>query len=235
MRLAICEDDVASREMIRRMVRCRYGKSTRITVFESADALLEKWKKSVREFADIVLMDIQMEGTDGISAAKKIRRDYPDSRIIFLTGYLEYATEIFEADPVYFLVKPVSEDKLYAAIDKAWELVQEREQETITLVSKGSVNRVKVEDIVYVESERRTLTVHEKCRSVTVNMKLDEMESMLPDFFLRSHQSYLVNMKRIKRFAAQGIELYDGLVLPISRPRYAKAKEKFLQFLGEGV
>ena len=103
----------------------------------------------------------------------------------------------------------------------------------MTLISKSFIARVRAEDIWYVESERRVLTVHSREEDIRVNMKLSDLEERLPEFFVRVHQSYLVNMKQIRVFSAKGVELADRRIIPVSRPRYAKAKDIFLQFLGE--
>ena len=64
-------------------------------------------------------------------------------------------------------------------------------------------------------------------------MKLSDMEKLLPEYFLRCHQSYLVNMDRIRKFTLDGIVLIDGRVIPVSRARYTETKDKFLKNLGE--
>ena len=79
----------------------------------------------------------------------------------------------------------------------------------------------------------RQEAVEIKEEDIRVNMKLSDLEERLPEYFVRVHQSYLVNMKQIRVFSAKGVELVDRRVIPVSRPRYAKAKDIFLQFLGE--
>lgn len=83
------------------------------------------------------------------------------------------------------------------------------------------------------ESSRRNLTIYEAGESSRVLMKLSDMEKLLPEYFLRCHQSYLVNMDRIRKFTLDGIVLIDGRVIPVSRARYTETKDKFLKNLGE--
>lgn len=92
---------------------------------------------------------------------------------------------------------------------------------------------MRTKDIQYVESERRVVLEHTDCDEIAVNMKLNEMEGMLPESFLRVHQSYLVNMNQVSTFSAQGVLLRCGLDLPVSRSRYRDAKERFYMFLNE--
>ena len=176
---------------------------------------------------------MEAEENSEIATARVVQELFGDVKVIFSTGKLECAEDIFEANPVYLLVKPVKQEKLYEAIDRALEQLRAREAAVVTLISKSFIARVDAEDIWYVESERRVLTVHSSEEDISVNMKLSELEERLPGYFLRVHQSYLVNMKQIRFFSAKGVELADGKVIPVSRPRYTAAKEAFLAFLGE--
>ena len=148
-------------------------------------------------------------------------------------GYLEYAADIFEADPFYFLAKPIKEKKLTDAIDRALEKIKEEDRSCLLLQSRGEIVKIKIDDIWYVESSRRNLTIYEAGESSRVLMKLSDMEKLLPEYFLRCHQSYLVNMDRIRKFTLDGIVLIDGRVIPVSRARYTETKDKFLKNLGE--
>lgn len=232
-KIAICDSSGEALGTMRRMLDAQYGKELQIATYSSGEELLRAWQKDERKKADIIIMDVKAEEENGINAARQAQEIFGDVKVIFSTGTLECTEDIFEANPVYLLVKPVKQEKLYEAVDRAIEQIEESEAASVTLISKSFIARVRAEDIWYVESERRVLTVHSKEEDIRVNMKLGDLEERLPEYFVRVHQSYLVNMKRIRFFSAKGVELSDGRVIPVSRPRYAKAKELFLQFLGE--
>ncbi len=136
-------------------------------------------------------------------------------------------------EQVCLVGKPVRRERLSDVADSVFALLDEKMEEMVTLTSKSLIIRLRAADISYVESERRVLTIHTADEDVRVNMKLSDLEGRLPDYFVRIHQSYLVNMERIHNFSVNGVLLENGEVIPISRPRYAKAKECFLHFLGE--
>ncbi len=234
-KIAICDSSCEVVEAICRMLAAQYGKELQLATYSSGEELLRAWQKDERKKADIILMDVKAEGANGIIAAKQVREIFGDVKVIFSTGELECTEDIFEADPVYLLVKPVKPDRLFEAVDQAIGQIEEREAASVTLISKSFIARVRAEEIWYVESERRVLTVHTCEEDIRVNMKLGDLEERLPEYFVRVHQSYLVNMKQIRVFSAKGVELSDGKLIPVSRPRYAKAKEIFLQFLGERI
>ena len=67
------------------------------------------------------------------------------------------------------------------------------------------------------ESSRRNLTIYEVGEAAAFLLKLSDMEKLLPEYFLRCHQSYLVNMDRIRKFTLDGIVLIDGRVIPVKQ------------------
>lgn len=232
-RIAICDSCCEALETMQKRLTAQYEGELQIAAYPSGEGMLNAWLKDERKKADIVIMEVRAEEESGIAAARQVRDIFGEVKIIFSTADLECIEDIFEADPVYILVKPVKQGKLLDAVDRAVLEIEEREAASVTLISKSFIARVRAEDICYVESERRILTVHCKEEDIRVNMKLSDLEDRLPEYFARVHQSYLVNMRQIRFFSAKGAELCDGRTIPVSRPRYAKTKEVFLQFLGE--
>ena len=233
IKITVCDDDPDVLETIVELIKKNYGNSVSISVCSQVQRLLEEWQGSGDNRADIVIMDIVFEQNNGITAAKTLQQLTRNVKIIFISGYLEYAADIFEADPFYFLAKPIKEKKLTDAIDRALEKIKEEDRSCLLLQSRGEIVKIKIDDIWYVESSRRNLTIYEAGESSRVLMKLSDMEKLLPEYFLRCHQSYLVNMDRIRKFTLDGIVLIDGRVIPVSRARYTETKDKFLKNLGE--
>lgn len=85
------------------------------------------------------------------------------------------------------------------------EKIKEEDRSCLLLQSRGEIVKIKIDDIWYVESSRRNLTIYEQAKAASVLMKLSDMEKLLPEYFLRCHQSYLVNMDRIRKFTLDGI------------------------------
>ena len=223
IKITVCDDDPDVLETIVELIKKNYGNSVSISVCSQVQRLLEEWQASGDNRADIVIMDIVFEQNNGITAAKTLQQLTRNVKIIF----------IFEADPFYFLAKPIKEKKLTDAIDRALEKIKEEDRSCLLLQSRGEIVKIKIDDIWYVESSRRNLTIYEAGESSRVLMKLSDMEKLLPEYFLRCHQSYLVNMDRIRKFTLDGIVLIDGRVIPVSRARYTETKDKFLKNLGE--
>lgn len=232
IKITVCDEDPDVLDTIVELIKKNYGNSLSISTCSQVQRLVEDWQTSGDNRTDIVIMDIVFEQNNGITAAKTLQRLSRNVKVIFISGCLEYAADIFEAEPLYFLVKPIKENKLVDAIDRALEKIREEDRNCILLQSRGEIVKIKIDDIWYVESSRRNLTIYEAGESSRVLMKLSDLEKLLPEYFLRCHQSYLVNLDRIKKFTLDGIVLVDGRVLPVSRARYSETKDKFLKLLG---
>lgn len=232
--IGICDDDLKMLEQLENMIGEMFPEIV-IRTFPHPDELEQYLHNEEGTALDIMIMDIVFEQGNGIQAAKRIQRMYPKIQLIYLTGYIDYARDIFESDPVYFLVKPVEREKLYNAIVRAKEKSNVKEQRYIIVNTRAEVNRVYYDDIIYVESERRNLHIHINHKCVTYINQLASLEKELPAEFIRIHQSYLVNMNYISSFGINNVELSNGMILPVSRHRNKSAKEKFMRYIGELV
>lgn len=111
------------------------------------------------------------------------------------------------------------------------------DKESIVVSWKGNIQKILCHKITYVESNKRTVKIVTKEKEYVIYMKMDYLEMKLPDYFLRTHQSYLINMKFVRKFSAEGVMLSgEKLEIPISRSRYKETKKKFEEYYKiEGV
>lgn len=237
VKIALCDDEKNIVSHLERMIEERYGESFSIITACNPENFIEQWKELHCKMVDILITDIQFETENGqqsgILAAKKLQERFPKTQVIFMTGYLEYATEIFEASPAYFLLKPIEKEHLYKAIDRTIAKLRSERKKSIQIERKGTVENVPVNEILYIENKGRNLLVHMNEMDKIFHMKIGEIESKLPSYFLRSHQSYLVNMDYIREFNRRELILQNDTKIPISRTKYPMAKEKILFHFNE--
>lgn len=233
IKLLICEDQMETIADLEKRLFEQYGNQMMIHSFQTAFSMLDYIQTEEGGSVDIVLMDIKLREESGIETAKLLQREYPSIKVIFITAYIDYAKDIFDANPIHFIVKPIENEKLFAAVDKALAMVWEEKGRTLEVSFRGKISRIEMAGIDYVESDKRSVCIHEKSRSLLTIRKLGELEKELPEEFMRCHQSYIVNMNRIKEFSTDGIELYSGVRIPVSRNRYKNAREKFLRYMGD--
>ena len=104
--------------------------------------------------------------------------------------------------------------------------------DSITLRYRGEVINIITNNIIYIESDKRLLHIHENGRTVTTVMKMEELMKQLPAKYVRCHQSYAINMDKIRNISMTGVEVCTGEELPVSRGRYKEAREQFLKYMG---
>lgn len=230
--IGICDDDKRILSQLEDIIKEKF-KDIFVELFLEPLELEEYIKNPETRQIDILIMDIVFKNDNGINIAKSIQQRFPKLPLIYLTGYIDYARDIFESDPIYFLVKPIKKDKLYDAIYRAIEKCDIKEY--VTIKTKGELHRICLDDIIYIESEKRNLHIHTNRYTVTYVNQLSDMEKQLPQEFIRIHQSYIVNINYIDVFDSSSVRLISNYTLPISRYRSKSSREKIMRYMGEQV
>lgn len=238
LRIAVCDGEAKFRSRLKRQLLKLYGQEIRIVDYTCIKELCNAFHNSSnsrRGAADVLIIAAEPASFGGIEAAKEIKRSCPRLKIIF-TAYSQAAiTEIFRTDPFYFLIKPINMRKLKAALDKAARCLREEDMACFPVTFRGSIFKIKVQDILYFESNKRTVILHCVQEEWKVYCKLDDIEPQVPDYFLRCHQSYLVNMNAVKLICPFIIELVQGIQIPVSRQKYPQAIESFQEYMGINI
>lgn len=234
IKIAVCDIHAEFCIELRRKLLGYLGKRARVFVYSGK----ELWNGVDKEGEEIISADILFIETDlgeinGIEIAKKLQEQWSKLKVIFMSSKRERIPDIFYANPSYFLVKPLDRKKLEVAIHKVLCELEEQDSRYFVVTFKGRIFRVKVKDITYFESEKRTVILHCRHEMWKVYRKLDDIQESMPDYFLRCHQSYLVNMNEIKTIRPFRVELYQGNQIPISRTKYVEAKDCFSNFTGQ--
>ncbi len=232
IKIAVCDDDRKVLDGIVNVIEETYKNEVYIIRYDNPVNLIEDWQESLKNQTDIVILDICFREENGIATAQKLQQINRNVKIIFITAYIEYASEIFEAQPFYFLVKPVDKQKIAEVVRSAMEAVKNEDIRSLIIQTRDGIEKVRVDDIWYVESIKRNIVVHEVDRQISLIKKLDEVEKMLPDYFLRCHKSFLVNADKIKRMESREFVLLNDIRIPISRTRHSEIKNRFLLILG---
>ncbi|MDD6729115.1 MAG: LytTR family DNA-binding domain-containing protein [Eubacteriales bacterium] len=230
-KIVACDDMKESLFFIRNVVEQNYFGQATVTLSTDAFSTIDYICETAKGNVDILMIDIDLGNDNGIEVAELIKQKYPHIKIIFFTGHIDYARDIFEADPCFFIVKPMTEERVIQAIDKAISLIQVERQFCISIVSKGEIRNLQLSRIRFVENRNRTLIIREQNLDCEVHMKLSELQKQLPDNFIRCHQSYIVNLSHIRELTLNGAELYSGEVIPVSRSKYSDTKKAFLEYL----
>jgi DNA-binding LytR/AlgR family response regulator len=230
---AICDDSITEIEYISKIVgkwARANGNTAAISTFESAESFLFHYADD-KSF-DILLLDIQMKNMNGVELAKQIRRDNDSVQIIFITGFPDFMAEGYEVSALHYLMKPVSEQKLFEVLDKACKRLGKSER-TILLKAEGESVCVPVGSIVYIESFAHTVEVTTNKEKIKAGLSISDLEAELGDGFIRCHRSYIVGLKFIKRIRQSEVILDNDISIPLSRRLYNKVNQTFIRFFKE--
>lgn len=228
MKICICDDEPSILDNIKSILTKVDNKAI-IKTFNSSHELKNTLQD---EDTDIIFMDIKLKDTNGINFIKQNEKYLKDTKIIYITGYTEYIEDIFETNPIYFLQKPLNEEKIKKAYQKAQKEISE-ENIFIAIKSGAEKIKIKIKDIYYIESYARTINIYLEDKTYTTYEKLSMFESVLTPNFLRIHKSFLVNMDKIIKYKNNTIVLENNKVLNISRSYYKSCRETILEYLEE--
>lgn len=218
-KIAICDDSAADRNYILELTgkwAKQKGYLLKLSSFGSSEEFLFAYEEK-RDY-DILLLDIEMGGMDGVSLAKRLRRENETVQIVFITGYSDYISEGYEVAALHYLMKPVKEERLFAVLDRAVNGLQKAER-VLHLESGGEMLHIPLHQIRYVDVLKNYVTIH-AVEDHTVKKPLSEIAESLDERFCRVGRSAIVNLTCISRVTKSDIYLRDGSTIPLPRGAY---------------
>ena len=227
-KLALCDDNGEYAQFIDGLVAQwaeQSGIQAQTALFPSAEAFLFQYEEE-RDF-DILLLDVEMGGMDGVELAKRVRREDDAVQIVFITGYTDYISEGYEVAALHYLTKPVDEDKLFRVLTRAMGRLK-RNEPALTLELPGETVRVPLGKVRYLDVLHNYVTVHAD-REYTVKRSLGELEKGLDQRFFRIGRSCILNLAFVGRVTRTEVELTDGAILPLPRGQYEKLNRAIIQ------
>lgn len=197
-------------------------------LFESGDQFLSEYENDY----DIILMDIDMPGINGMDTAKQIRAQGSNVVIMFITNLAQYAIKGYEVDAIDFVLKPIQYYNFANKIDRAVQIAESREAKIIMLQISSGVVKINARDIYYVEIRDHLLYYHTTKKTYEVRGSLKNSEKMLPKgLFARCSNWCLVGLIHVEEIKDNDI-IIQGTALPISR-RYKKPfMSAFITYMG---
>ena len=234
-RIVICDDEKAevekNREMLNNYRKAHPELDFEIGIFENADELLLKVQEGYAP--DLILMDIYMDGKTGIEAAEELHKMGKKSRVLFLTTSEKHALAAFRVDAVQYLVKPVSEAKLFPLLDKQFEILDYEKQKYVTLETDYRTYRVMVRDIVYCESQRKNQYLHmTDGAQLCVRMPMIRLEELFLSYagIVRIGKCYIINLSHVESLSNQTVQMDNGHKLYLSRGAYQTLREQYITY-----
>ena len=235
IRIGICDDVIEQlqlQEEILRNITHQLCLNAEVGIFQSGEDLLCEIEQ--KGSMDIILLDIEMGGINGVETARMIREK--DSRVIliFISFYDQYCKEMISVQPFAFIDKPVSEKQLEAVMKRALKVLGEKEQ-IFEYTYKKVPRKILIRKIRYFESDKREINIYSTDGIYSFYKKLDEVEMQIEKMdvkFLRISKSYLVNMNYVKEFRYEKVVMDDGKELRIGPTYKDKIRKSYLEMMG---
>ena len=181
---------------------------------------------------DILFLDIQMKGMDGLETARKLRAGQFRGFLIFITVLKEMVFQSFEVQAYDYLVKPVDEKQFGKTMERLYTSMQNIGENSL-LVQKGYEGRIIREDeIVFCEVIDRKIYLNLASGEVVdYYERIENLETKLGSHFFRCHRSYLINLKHLKGYKNGTACMDNGKEVPVSRLRSREFSGVVLQYM----
>jgi len=208
-RILIVDDEAPARKRLSNLLDdCR--EQFALTIVDEASNGIEAIDIINRGGIDIVLCDIRMPVMDGIEVARHLATMEAPPKLIFATAFDEYAVKAFELNAVDYLLKPIRQERLLAALQKARPVTPpaaqaiadatQHKRKHLSIHERGRVVLVPLEDVLYLKAEQKYLTVRTAQREYLLEESLTRMEEEFAGMFTRIHRNALVTTLAIVGF-----------------------------------
>lgn len=228
MQIAICDDEKSILQILEEKVRKLLPEAV-IKKYLSGDELVASGCKP-----DILFLDIQMPGMDGMEVARLMRQNNKDMILIFVTAAEEYVFQAFDVGAFHYLVKPFSDEKFIEVVKSAVEkldehLADEMDEKYMMIQSAGSHIKVYLKDIVYAEVYNRKVIIHTRNDDIEYYGKLQDLSDKAGSDFFRTHRAYLVHFKYVERYDNNYVTMKNGTAL-IAKKNYSEFVKQYLKY-----
>lgn len=149
---------------------------------------------------DIVFLDIEIPGIDGLQVAEIICESNPKTLIIFLTAYDKYIKKAFKVYAFDYIVKPFSVERIYKTMERAKLWLSEAKLNTLKNLIVVNNFFLDIEDIIFISREDNHTIVVTSEQKISINESLDSVEQKVSNipYLFRCYRSYIVNLKKLK-------------------------------------
>lgn len=231
IRIAIVDDEKVIREQIKNLIEKKQTESI-IDSYSSGEELLV-----VKHCYDIVFLDIQMDGMNGIETARALRQKTEDVILIFITGVKEYVFDAFDVAAFHYLIKPIEEIKFHTVYDRAVLEVEKKKHKIkrhLFVKTRTRNTTLEQSDILYIESRAKKVEIHTRTDMIEVYAAIGELEKQLRENFYRCHRGYLVNMAFVAEYSNDSITLNNGEIVILAKEKYGDFVKNYMRYLKNG-
>jgi len=232
MRIVICDDDKNIVEYVKKIILNYFLEKKmsqpQIDIFFSGDELLNDTKRK-----DIVFLDVEMPGIDGICTGKKLLNANKNTIIIIITSYAEYLDDAMRINVFRYISKPIDSKRLKRNLNDAIGAYLARKGKPVIVESSKGTTRYNSSDIIMLEMIGRKVTVYTASGKSVSEKNLKEWRELLPDsLFYQCHRSFIVNISHIKTISSDKVIMdKDNLEAYLTKRKHSDIKKAWMMYL----
>ncbi len=231
IRVAFCDDEAKILEDLSAKIIKEFKKlNCEIDLYttENSIDLLEYLKTSP---VDILFLDIDMPTISGMDIAETLLNSEVKTLLVFVTGQDALVYKSFKYHPFGFIRKTYFDEEITGVVKGLVEEIQ-KSSDTFLFKTNDGLNRIKLKDILYFESESNYLNLHTANTVYKFRSTISTTEKELSaKGFIRIHKGFLVNQKHIFSVKSENIVLSNSVVLPIGRTNRELIKVRIMRYM----
>ena len=233
MKIALVEDNGLHQAQIRQEIQNYFAELNEVCelrVFDNGSDMLDHYY-SVGGY-DLLLLDIQLPGMDGVSVARQVRQKDDKVLIAFITSMTAYAVQGYSVHAMDYILKPINRISFRNTLERARELFRQRTEHYIPVTTGDGMFKVDISQIYYIETENHAVRLYYTKGSFHINDTLKSIEEKLKNApFCRCNNCYLVNLAHVEQVKKDFV-IVAGHELAFSRLRYKPFMEALTNYMG---
>ena len=230
MKIAVCDDESKILEEITTFIQKEFPLN-KTEAFSDGQTFLSSLKASTGREPDVLLIDIDMPGMNGMEVAAALAQEKAQTLIVFVTAHDELVYDSFKYHPFAFVRKKYLEVELRAVLKDCQKEIDSRSKRFVFQNASQTINLAQSE-ILYFEGQANYLAIHTTGDEYRMRSTMTAVEKELGNSgFLRIHKGFLVNLAHIKILKSENLELDNGELLPIGKSYSDEAKKSILRFM----
>ncbi len=229
LKISLCDDEPHQISQMKTLLH-EWSTNNNIEIetneYSSAEQFLFDYETNA---CDLLLLDIEMTGLNGMELAKSLRAKGDLLPIVFITGFSEYMSDGYDVEALHYLLKPVKKDKLFTVLDRYIAKCQTSSQ--LLLPCEDGTVRVAENSILYCEAMGKKTHLHlSDGRTLICTTGISKLTKELSSDFIPCHRSYLIHLRYIRSIGKTAVIMDNGQELPLSRRLYEGVNRAFIDY-----
>lgn len=231
LKVAVCDDEKLVVQQIKDYI-ISFRLLCVVDTFECGEELVRMHKEY-----DVIFLDIDMKGINGIKTAQKIRSYDKKVKIIYVTGFNDYRNYAFSVHAFGYLIKPVSQENIHRQLEEVLAYTAEEEPEQmLRFETEDGIHEINVKDIYYFEYVDRKILMRTKAGDLRLHGSITAMSVKMEAYgFYMPHKSFSVNLFYVKTIKGYDIHMMNGSTVPLSQKKSVDFREKLSHYMANRI